>query len=68
MCLAFLAESLSDCLNAHCTHLLHMLRLTVKLQWDLVNMNTVEAKYLLKQNKNDFKLPRHYNTNTVCCR
>ena len=32
-------------------------------QWNLVNTNTVKAKYLL--NRNHFEIPRHYNTNTT---
>ena len=33
------------------------------VQWNLVNTNTVKAKYLL--NTNHFEIPRHYNTNTT---
>ena len=37
--------------------------LPCSLQWNLVNTNTVKAKYLL--NMNHFEIPRHYNTNTT---
>ena len=34
-----------------------------KVQWNFINMNTVEVKHFV--NTNHFAIPRHYNTNTA---